>query len=454
MLKMKVRPASLVVLFLSAVSTLAQTAELFGYNDYSTFKSLYFEVNGGSVSAEITNLAVFTYYTTHLQVYSKPGRAGGYEHTPCAWKLVAETRPGWNGGTFRRVYPEWNSNGFDPVVLNANSTVSFYVTNVGSSNKIMGRAGYRMPGLAPYDEYTTFTSSWARAYFGDVTMTTGKKGDDNGDLFRLYDRDAVYALSGGVQLRALGTETLEPGTNVEPSDQPTAAPTALSSSGSLESPMSGDDLEFTGLQFDVNNFHTETVRINQISARFANAGSHRVEVWMKNGSHQGTDGSCQNSNNWCDAWTKLSDSSVASSGPEDFTSTGTLNVDIEGETTVAFAIVAGSDAILTTDGQDDSVVQNGDLRINLASPIQDYYGMNVQSMYPLGPPSKIYQGIVTYEKFNSRCATLSLEDWVVLNPEAEAGATLQTVPDYNYEDDEYVPPPSHGEYDEEGAQED
>ena len=82
----------------------------------------------------------------------------------------------------------------------------------------------------------------------------------------------------------------------------------------------------------------------------------------------------------------------------------------------------------------------GELRINLATPIVDYHGDNVQTIFAIDQPSKRVQAVATYDIANSKCAVLSKADWVVLNP-ANA-ASQQNVDEEVPEDPEsvsYVP---------------
>lgn len=258
----------------------------------------YFEVRGSSVPAHITDLQVTNYGATRLQVYAKQGAATPYEETPCAWQLVAETAPGWYQAYWQKAFPVWNSEGFSPVFLEAGGTVSFHYVVIGTGGI-----------LAFYDSGRSFYANWVTAPalgpVGPAVLTNGPHGYADSP-FKKRSSSTPYGIYGGVKL-----ETARPGST----HQPTAAPTALyGSSVSLESPIQPLSLdEVKGLQFDVVNDSTEAAIVSQIDVRFAAAGSHHVEVWMREGSHQGSSSSgCNNHNNWCGAWTQLSTGYVTS----------------------------------------------------------------------------------------------------------------------------------------------
>ncbi len=72
-----------------------------------------------------------------------------------------------------------------------------------------------------------------------------------------------------------------------------------------------------------------------------------------------------------------------------------------------------------------------ELRINLATPIDDYYGDSIQSIYPVnGLTKKVFQGIIHYEVANSLCAIQSKADWADLDP-SSSSLTSGTGPQTN-----------------------
>ena len=58
----------------------------------------------------------------------------------------------------------------------------------------------------------------------------------------------------------------------------------------------------------------------------------------------------------------------------------------------------------------------GLLRINPATPINDYYRNNVQTIHALSTSELLFEGIIDYEIAHSECAVHSQASWVVLDP--------------------------------------
>lgn len=361
----------------------------------SILRAHYFEVEGSDVWTMITDLQVTTYSTNHLQVYSKLGDATPYENVPCAWKLVAETAPGWDGGYGKRVFPLWNSDGFEPVVLPAGQKVSFYVVNMGTSGGIRGT--YR----SGVQQYSPWVTALATSPVGAVVMSNGQRGYAN-EPFHAFTSTYAYAMFGGVKL-----ETMRPGSTYAPS----AAPTNLYTPGMLESPSEVSTEEVNGLQFDVENSGSDPVFVNKFDVRFASAGTHHIEVWMREGSHKGSSGGCDAWNNWCGGWTKLTNSTVTSAGPDEFTSTSDMIAMIQPDGVSSFAIVSGKSHLLTKDAA-STVVSDDVLTMEAASPIKNYYGNQVQTIRATDPVTKLFQGTIHYEVAHSHCAVLSKASWV------------------------------------------
>lgn len=122
---------------------------------------------------------VTTYRTTDLAVYYKPGDAAPYEETPCAWKKVAEVS-GWNGGSWKYVYPPWNDKPFEPVVIPPNEKASFYVVNMGTSYGILGKYYSHSDKWMP-----TWITLDATSPLGAMSMSIGRKAYPN-EPFRPY----------------------------------------------------------------------------------------------------------------------------------------------------------------------------------------------------------------------------------------------------------------------------
>ena len=62
----------------------------------------------------------------------------------------------------------------------------------------------------------------------------------------------------------------------------------------------------------------------------------------------------------------------------------------------------------------------GNLRINLATPVNDYYG-SVQSVHALPASDKLFEGIIHY--VSGVCVAQSQASWVVLDPTG-AGSSM------------------------------
>mmetsp|Transcript_23841 Transcript_23841/g.51509 ORF Transcript_23841/g.51509 Transcript_23841/m.51509 type:complete len:1410 (+) Transcript_23841:159-4388(+) len=370
-------------------------------------RAVYFEVTGGAAWAKITDLKVITFSTRGLQVYMKRGRAVAHENAPCSWKLVAETQPGWYGSYWKTMYPTWNGNGFTPVVVEPNEVVSFYVTITGNSYGILGKR--------TVDRYNYYKGSWGAleesSPVGAVMMSDGRCGEQ-GKLFKpCSSYHGGYGLYGGLKM-----ETMQPGSTQAPS----MAPTEPFSPGIITSPITGltEDLrEFYGVQFDVDNLGAEDVIINSFNVHIASPGTKNVEVWYRDGSHEGSFAGCNNANNWCGKWKKLVGENLNSSGNGSFTKTPDFAAIAKAGSVTSFAIVS-PDSKLSSHATTPAASAASDdrLRINHATCIDDYYGNNVQTSHDLNPAQFLFEGSINYDVAHSDCAIQSKAPWTVMNP--------------------------------------
>jgi len=247
-------------------------------------------------------------------------------------------------------------------------------------------------------------------------MTDGKKGYANSPFRPYPDTYSAYGLYGG----GIKLETMQPGTTIAPSLAPTAP---YQSGNALQSTTQSDvDEEVNGLQFDITNGGLETAIIKQFDVLFATAGTHHVEVWMKEGGHEGSSSGCDNHNNWCGLWTQLVNTEVTSAGGGALTSVSLpCNTTASVFTgTYSFAIVSGTSTFLTKEDTTSPLVGDGVLTLGRTTPIQDYYANNVQTIKAISTPSKLFHGAVHYDIANSNCAVLSQACWVVLDPSASS----------------------------------
>jgi hypothetical protein len=399
-------------------------------NSATIVRASYFEVQGGAEWAKITDLKIWTYGTTSIELYYKYGTAVNYEHTPCAWKKVAETSESWNGGYWKRnVSPPW-INGFEPVVLPPNEKVSFYIVNVGSSYGILGKS------YSSSLTYSTLYQLDAASPVGAVTMSYGLRGY-NDQRFKAYPTYySGHSIYGTIVL-----ETMKPGST----QSPTAAPTTPSTPGTIERSITGvSSDEFNGLQFDIENLGSSDVIVTKFSVLFSSSGTKNIEIWMRNGSHEGSSSGCENWNNWCGAYTKVASGSVYSSGSSYLTHTPEFGGIVPAGGIASFAIVSGNSLLLTEPTTD--VLSNDILAIKPASPIEDHYGNSVQTTHALSSTKYLFQGIAHYDIAHSNCAVLNVigKDWVkTLDQVGGASAALASVGDdgdidFEYEAEEIV----------------
>jgi hypothetical protein len=365
-------------------------------------RAAYFEVQGGSEWARITNLKITTYGTSHIEVYFKYGDAANYEQTPCAWTKVAETSPSWYGGYWKKVYPPWE-NGFTPVVLPANEKASFYIVNMGTSYGLLAKY---------YSNPNRYHSPWVElppsSPVGSATMSIGKRGYENSP-FKVYSPSSQgYGLYGGVKL-----ETLQPGST----ESPTAAPTEPYTSGTIESVNSGTPESFNGVQFSIRNLGSEDIIINNLSVLFDSSGTKQLEIWFREGHHTISQNGCDNWNNWCNDWAKVASGTAYSAGPTVHTQLGQNFIAItKAGAYSSFAVVSGTGGIITRTATEADTVENGVIKVEAGAAIEDYYGDQVQTIHSLKPDVYMYQGVIDYDIAHSLCAVQSKAPWVVMDP--------------------------------------
>jgi len=363
-------------------------------------RAAYFEVKGGDLWNKIVDLKITSYYTRQIQVYMKYGTASPYESTPCAWKLVAETSPSYYQGYKKVVYPTW-VNGFTPVILPANELVSFYIVNLGTSYGILGGIHYNT------NRYSPWMNLDAGSPAGAVALSSGRKGYNNAPFKPYPTYYKGYSIYGGIKM-----ETMQAGST----QSPTPSPTVSSTPDIIETKITSSSAdEFNGLQFDVKNLHADDVIINKFSVRFSSSGTKHVEVWYREGSHQGSSSGCDHWNNWCNNWTKLSSSNVYSLGSGSLTDIGTSFGIAKAKSTTSFAIISTKGRMLTQNATSDDVVDDGVLIAYLATPIEDYHGDNVQTIHAIAPANKLFPAI-DYEIAHGICAIHNKASWVVLDP--------------------------------------
>ena len=156
-----------------------------------------------------------------------------------------------------------------------------------------------------------------------------------------------YGIYGGVKL-----ETIQPGTG---SKAPTMAPTIMSTPGSLDS-LSHDPavhaLHVHGVQFDMENLLDDDIVVTNFGVAFEAPGTYSLEVWSREGSHEGSAGGCDNWNNRCLGWTKLATSTVSYSGSGlVLTQSSAPYLGIaKASSTTSFVIVSGDGKLITHAG--------------------------------------------------------------------------------------------------------
>jgi len=64
-------------------------------------------------------------------------------------------------------------------------------------------------------------------------------------------------------------------------------------------------------------------------------------------------------------------------------------------------------------------LENDQLSIGLVTPIDGYFGDNVQSIKAVGPPDKLFVGAVEYTISRNPCTAQSKAPWVVLDPQGD-----------------------------------
>jgi len=65
------------------------------------------------------------------------------------------------------------------------------------------------------------------------------------------------------------------------------------------------------------------------------------------------------------------------------------------------------------------LVENDQLSIGLVTPIDGYFGDNVQSIKAVGPPDKLFVGAIEYTISRNPCTAQSKAPWVVLDPQGD-----------------------------------
>ena len=261
-------------------------------NSCSIKYAAYFQVKAGDKWTKMTDVAITSYGVREMQVYVKRGEAELYEKTPCAWDLVAETDSSYNPGYWKRnIYPDWKD-GFKPIVIAPNETISVYMINVGSSY------GFCMKSQWRGEKYTkTWQQLPAESPVGAVSISWGNDAAKH-DHFK---PGRYYAVGnyGGVKL-----ETVKPGSETH---EPTMAPTESSTPGEITKDSVVGSENSYGLQFDVKNKNPDKdLIIKSFGMPLTSSGG--IDVWMRDGSHKDTfqsPGSCHDWNNWCGGWTNL-----------------------------------------------------------------------------------------------------------------------------------------------------
>ena len=240
----------------------------------------------------MTDVAITSYGVREMQVYVKKGNVEPYEKTPCAWELVAETDSSYNPGYWKRnIYPDWKD-GFKPVIIGANETVSVYMMVYGSSY------GFCMKSQWRGERYTkTWQQLPADSPVGAVSISWGNDAAKH-DHFKPGTYYAV-ANYGGVKL-----ETVQPGSETH---EPTMAPTESSTPGEITKDTVVGSENSYGLQFDVKNKNPDKdLIIKSFGMPLTSSGG--IDVWVRDGSHKDvfqSPGSCHDWNNWCGGWTNL-----------------------------------------------------------------------------------------------------------------------------------------------------
>ena len=260
-------------------------------NSCSIKYAAYFQVTAGDKWVKMTDLAMTTYYTKDVEVYIKRGETEPYEKTPCAWELVGTTDPTWNPGSWKRnVYPQWDENGFTPTIIAPNETISVYMINVRQSY------GFCMKSQYNGEKYTkTWQQLPADSPVGAVSISWGNDGSKH-DHFKPGSRYAV-ANHGGVKL-----ETVQPGTETH---EPTMAPVEPSVPGEITRVGVIGTENVYGYEFDMTNTNSEGKDMIINSLELPMDASGEVDVWVRDGTHEGSSSSCHRWNNGCNVWTNL-----------------------------------------------------------------------------------------------------------------------------------------------------
>lgn len=382
-------------------------------------RSAYFEVTGGSEWSKIVDMKFITYRTTGLKVYMKRGSVSGTENAPCHWTQIAETKDGWYGHYWKRLYPEWD-NGFEPVVLEPNEVVSFYVSHHGS--------GYGFLGRRTGSRYNYYGNSWGAlgdsSPVGAVKMADGRCGQRNQPFKPCSHYYSGYGMYGGLKM-----ETMRPGATQAPS----FAPTTPYSTETLTSAIAESDSDHKhsfGVQFDMENLMDHPITVTSFNAHFASTGTQHVEVWYRKGSHEcppgGCDAACASGgvkyNNRCGEWTKLVGDDVTSLGPNQLTPTPTFAIEALSGAITSFAIVTPDSPVLRSHSSTEAaaLAEDGRVRIKHAHAIHDYFGDSVQTSLDMDQSLFKFEGSVTFDVVNSKCAILSKAPWTVLSYGATA----------------------------------
>lgn len=204
------------------------------------------------------------------------------------------------------------------------------------------------------------------------------------------------------------------------------APTNPLTPGSLDSifPDPAVNADYVnGYQFDVDNYLEDDIIVTNFEVAFEASGTYRLEVWSREGSHQGSAGGCDNWNNWCNAWTLLGSSDVTYSGSGLASSAAVIGI-IKANSTASFALISGDGKLVAHDGSLSPSVLNNDIGTSPSTLITDYYANNVQSLYGISTPTTVFYGSINYEIAHSLCAVQSMAPWANTNP---SGAFVEDV---------------------------
>lgn len=380
----------------------------------SILRAHFFEVTAGEKWVKLTDLAIHSYDTRGLQVYVKQESpetgtaATPFEKTPCEWVRIAETVPSWRGYYNKNHFPTWSY--FDPVIIAPHTSLAIHIVQTSGYGMCMSRGSYK---AASYD--AVWQSLPSTSAVGAVSMSWSKQGSYNiNEPFQQGSKTYPYSFRGGVKL-----ETIKSGTE---SHSPTMAPTESTIPGTIST---GGHVASTGLvngvQFDVHNLGSDDIIVNKLGIPLS--GSGKVDVWMKDGTHTGSSGSCENQNNWCGNWKKLLSRKAMSGSSGSLVDTSSFVAIAKANAVTSFVVVSDNPILEKGAATDTDLVTNGDLTITPASPVEDYYGDNVQTSHTLPIPSATFNINVSYDIALSVCAVNSKASWVVLNPDLSAYGT-------------------------------